>query len=109
MSKARSREDLSQIMLRPDGICAAYSMGRTKADTLLKEMEEWIPKRYPRMSLIRDGGLTLVNRLAFIDYLSNRQLLKGSATAKYAKPYDPAGIAAQLAYISIYNGKENAS
>ena len=104
----KKTEDLSQIMLRPDGICRAYSMGRTKADSILKEMEEWIPKRYPRMSVIRDGGLTLVNRLAFVDYLSNRQILRGGATAKYVKPYNPAEVAAQMAYISIYqegNGK----
>ena len=103
---AGRKDDLSQIMLRPDGICVVYGMGRTKADSILKEMEEWIPKRYPRTSVIRDGGLTLVNRLAFIDYLSNRKILKGSTTAKYAKPYNPAEIAAQMAYVSIYGEGE---
>lgn len=101
---SRKTEDLSQIMLKPDGICRVYGMGRTKTDTLLKEMEEWIPKRYPRVAVIRDGGTVLVNRLAFIDYMANRQLLRGGTTARYAKPYNPEEIAMNTAYISIYPG-----
>ena len=95
------KQDLSQIMLRPSGLCIVYGMCRTTVDTILNEMEAWIPSRYPKTSLIRDGKLTLVNRLAFVDYLSNRKLLKGSATKKYASPYDPEALAKELAYISI--------
>lgn len=51
--------------------------------------EEIISGRYPSNSIINDGNLVLINEMVFLDYLSNRKLLKSKTTRKYAKPFNP--------------------
>lgn len=93
---------LDQIMLRPASLAIVFDLGKSTVAERISELEEWIGKgRYPRTSVVHDGKIVLVNRLAFLDYLANRQRLMSRAGARYAEPYEPKKLAEELAYIQI--------
>ena len=73
------------------GICT------TTIDTRLKEIEDEVLKgRYPRNSVIRDGGIIRVNHLVFIDYMTNRQRLLQPNLRKYVEPFNAYEIARSI-------------
>ena len=93
---------LDQIMLRPANLAIVFDLGKSTVAERISELEEWIGKgRYPRTSVVHDGKIVLVNRLAFLDYLANRQRLMSRAGAKYAEPYEPKRLSEELAYTPI--------
>lgn len=66
-------------------------------DNRIKEIETQVEAgRYPKFSVIRDGGIVLVNYFVAIDYLDNRQMLLDSNAKKYVEPYNPRAIARSL-------------
>ena len=76
-----------------------WSICTTTIDTRLKEIEDEVLKgRYPNNSVIRDGGIVLVNCLVWTDYLTNRQMLLDSNARKYVEGYQPRKIANALGW-----------
>ena len=93
---------LDQIMLRPANLSIVFDLGKTTVNERIRELEEWIDEgRYPRTAVIHDGKIVLVNRLAFVDYLANRQRLMSRNARKMVPPYNPAELAKDLALIQI--------
>ena len=62
-----------------------YSIGETKTDTLIKEIENC--SRYPKNSVIRDTRLVRVDTDVFADYIANRRQIRDKVTSKFLKPY----------------------
>ena len=93
---------LDQIMLRPANLATVFDMGKSTVNERIRELEGWIDEgRYPRTAVIHDGKIVLVNRLAFVDYLANRQRLMNRNARKLVPPYNPAELAKDLALIQI--------
>ena len=68
-------------------------------DNRIKEIEDQVKAgRYPEYSVIRDGGIVLVNCLVWTDYLTNRQMLLDSNARKYVEGYQPRKIANALGW-----------
>lgn len=98
----RMRDALDQVMLRPSNLGVVFDLGKTVISERCGELEEWIAKgRYPRTTIIHDGGIVRINRYAFHDFLANRQRLMQKNAAKFVEPYDPVAIAAETGYIRI--------
>ena len=78
-------------------IADQFDISLSSVDKRIKEIKQEIEKgRYSTNSIIKDGGIVLVNYLVFIDYEINRQKLLDSNARKYAEPYTPSKIAREI-------------
>ena len=80
-------------------IADQFDISLSSVDKRIKEIKQEIEKgRYSTNSVIKDGGIVLVNYLVFIDYEINRQKLLDSNARKYAEPYKPSKIAREIGW-----------
>lgn len=80
-------------------IASQLSISLASVDKRIKEIKEEIEKgRYSESSVIKDGGIVLINYLVFIDYEVNRQKLLDSNARKYVEPYSPGKIAREIGW-----------
>lgn len=76
-----------------------FKMCNTTFQQIIKEIREEIRLgRYDECTLIDEKPI-MVSPLVFIDYMSQRKLLRGKNTRKYVRPFDPQVIAKN--YIGI--------
>ena len=73
-------------------------LSRTTIYERCKEIEEEQWDRYGDYAVIRDGHITLINVLAFLDYLKYRDSLIDTNTRKFVPAYDPNKVAMQLGW-----------
>lgn len=83
-------------------IANEFDLSPDTIKTRMHEMEKE-EERYGRMAVIRDGGIVLINYLAFLDYISNRTLLTNKNTRKHVPPYDPSQIARDIGWYADLN------
>ena len=74
-------------------------LGSTTIYQRAKEIEEDFWDRYGDYAVIHDGNITLINVLAFLDYMKYRTSLRGKHTRKYVPEYNPGRIARELGWI----------
>lgn len=68
-------------------------------DKRVREIKKEIQNgRYDEISVIKDGGIVLINYLVFIDFESNRQKLKEPNLRKLVEPYDAGKIAREIGW-----------
>ena len=82
-----------QALAEEFGISVGTVHNRLKG--LEKEIQEG---RYNNYALIRDGGLVLVNVLAFIDYLTYHQMLEDKNARKHTPPFKPDDIVRMIGW-----------
>lgn len=76
-----------------------FKMCNTTFQKIIDEIREEIRLgRYDECTLIDEKPI-MVSPLVFIDYMSQRKLLRGKNTRKYVRPFDPQVIARN--YIGI--------
>lgn len=94
------------IFLRPGSIQQEFCLGKTATYERIRELEEWARKgRYPRHAVIHDGRITLVNKLALVDFMSNRTMLLDKNLSRKVPAYDPEEIAKNIGYKRIGEGQ----
>lgn len=62
-------------------------------DERMRELKE--SNRYGDLACIKDGGLVLINYLAFVDFVSNREKIRNKIPVP---PYDPRKIAKEMGW-----------
>lgn len=82
-----------------DKIAEDFQISKQTARSRVNEIRhEIVKRRYPKLAIIDDENIVRVNRLVFIDYMTNRQMLKSETQRKYVDKYDPAEISKNLGY-----------
>lgn len=66
-------------------------------NTRKKELENE-KERYGEYAVIKDGGIVLINYLAFIDYMKYRERLQEKNLRKTVPPYNPQKLAKSIGW-----------
>ena len=76
--------------------CHKFDMEKITVSAGWIEEIEKETERYGKHVVIRDGGIILVNYLAFVDFLTNRKRLMEPNLRKHVPEYDPRAIEQEL-------------
>jgi len=85
---------IDRIKRPPPYICREviteqYHMKQSAITARMGELKQEIKNgRYPKESIIKDGGFIWVNLYVWLDYLHNRADLREKNTRKYVEPFD---------------------
>ena len=82
----KSLTDLSQEL----------SISKRTLQRRLAEFEKEERYKHLRYSVIRDGGVVLVNLLAFMDFMAYREQLADRNARKFIPPYEPKKVAYEI-------------
>ena len=80
-----------------DDLAEEFGVTKTTIQTRKKEFQAE-KERYGEFSVIQDGGIVLINYLAFLDFLHYRERLKEKNLRKTVPPYNPAIVAKKLGW-----------
>lgn len=73
------------MYLRVNDILEIYSISRSTAYRMIKEMQEL--NRYPKSSIIGSGKRRRIDKAAFQDFYENMEYLRHPVMKKYVEPY----------------------
>lgn len=77
-------------------LAKAFDVSTRTVIRRINELETYVAQgRYSPYTIIRDGGMTYVNFLAYIDYLTYKKDLE---SGKRVPKYNPSNVAAQIAW-----------
>lgn len=95
--------------LSMDALGNKYGLSKQVIRKRVREIETEIGNRYSRNAVITDGKIVLINVFVFLDWLSNRKLLKDSNAKKYVKPFNAAEWAAYMGYYQTIRKEDEES
>lgn len=78
-----------------EDLCTAFKCCKRTIARRIEELEKET-ERYGNHVVIHDGGIILVNYLAFVDYLTYRKRLMQPNLRKYVPEYNPRAIEQEL-------------
>ena len=74
--------------LSPTSLAQFLNLSTSTIMARRKEIEKF-SERYYNTAIIKDGGVVLLNMLAFLDYLKYRDMLLNAVTRSYVPDFDP--------------------
>lgn len=85
--------------IRKKDMVEHFGIASSTLNIRINELEQEVKQgRYSAYSIIKDGGVILVNYLVFIDYMKYRSRLKEKNLRKNVPAYEPKAVAKEIGW-----------